>query len=68
MRQMGFDAIQQERMVLNFIDTHGIVKREDAADLCHISLFQATRLLKCLKYKGRLPPAGQGKGARYERS
>jgi ATP-dependent DNA helicase RecG len=67
-RQAGFDAIQQEQMVLNFIDTHGSIKRADAADLCHISPFQATRLLNRLKDKGVIRPVGQGKGTRYERS
>ena len=67
-RQAGFDAIQQEQMVLSFIDTHGSIKRADAADLCHISPFQATRLLSRLKDKGAIRPVGQGKGTRYERS
>jgi ATP-dependent DNA helicase RecG len=66
-RQAGFAPIQQEQMVLNYIDKHGSIKRADAADLCHISLFQATRLLKRLKENGLLTPIGQGKGTRYER-
>jgi ATP-dependent DNA helicase RecG len=67
-RQAGFEPIQQEQMVLNFIDTHGSIKRADTADLCHISPFQATRLLNRLKDKGVILPVGQGKGTRYERS
>lgn len=66
-RQVGFAPIQQDQMVLNYIDNHGSIKRADVADLCHISLFQATRLLKRLKENGMLAPVGQGKGTRYER-
>lgn len=61
-RQAGFDVIQQEKMVLNLIDTHGSIKRAGAADLCHISSFQATRLLNRLKDKGVIRPLGQEKG------
>ncbi len=66
-RQAGFAPIQQEQMVLNYIDKHGSIKRADAADLCHISPFQATRLLKRLTNKDILRPTGRGKGTRYER-
>jgi ATP-dependent DNA helicase RecG len=66
-RQAGFAPIQQEQMVLNYIDKHGSIKRADAADLCHISPFQATRLLKRLENNDLLKPTGRGKGTRYER-
>lgn len=67
-RQAGFASIQQEQMVLNYIDRHGSIKRADAADLCHISPFQATRLLKRLENKELLKALGRGKGTRYERT
>lgn len=67
-RQAGFDGIQQEQMVLNYIDTHGSIKRADAADLCKISSFQASRLLVRMKDKGVIRSTGQGKGTRYERT
>lgn len=54
-------------MVLNYIDKHGSIKRADAADLCHISPFQATRLLKRLENNDLLKTTGRGKGTRYER-
>jgi len=66
-RQAGFAPIQQEQMVLNYIDKHGSIKRADAADLCHISPFQASRLLKRLTNNGLIKSIGQGKGTRYER-
>jgi len=66
-RQAGFAPIQQEQMVLNYIDKHGSIKRADAADLCRISPFQATRLFKRLVGADMIKPIGQGKGTRYER-
>ncbi len=66
-RQAGFDAIQQEQMVLKYVATHGAIKRADAADLCQISPFQATRLLKRMEKNRLLTPIGQGKGTHYER-
>jgi len=66
-RQAGFAPIQQEQMVLNYIDKHGSIKRANAADLCQISPFQATRLLKRLENKELLRATGRWKGTRYER-
>ncbi|MGB7296578.1 MAG: crosslink repair DNA glycosylase YcaQ family protein [Candidatus Aminicenantales bacterium] len=66
-RQAGFDPIQQEQMVLVYIDKHGSIKRADVAELCRISPFQATRLLKRLAETGKIDPKGQGKGTVYER-
>lgn len=65
-RQAGFDPIQQEQMVLKFIEKHGRIKRSDVADLCKISPFQATRLLKRLVEEGKIAPEGKGKGTYYE--
>ena len=67
-RQVGFDPIQQEQMVLNFIDTHGSVKRADVIELCHISPDQAYKLLAKLKKKDLIKQAGERKGAIYERT
>ncbi|MDF1580866.1 MAG: crosslink repair DNA glycosylase YcaQ family protein [Desulfuromonadales bacterium] len=64
-RQVGFDAIQQEQMVLKYIATHGGIKRADAAELCRISPFQATRLLKRMEKNDLVKPVGQGKGTHY---
>jgi ATP-dependent DNA helicase RecG len=64
-RQAGFDPIQQEQMVLAYIDKHGSIKRAEAAELCRIGPFQATRLLKRLASGGRIAPKGKGKGTVY---
>src|SRR5207244_4499168 len=44
-RQAGFDAIQQEEMVLKYVQSHGKITRKDAAALCQIGVFQSGRLL-----------------------
>lgn len=67
-RQAGFDTIQQEQMVLNYIGKHGSIKRADAAELCRISPYQASRLLKKLVNARKIVPKGQGKGTFYERN
>ncbi|MDY6990757.1 MAG: ATP-binding protein [Thermodesulfobacteriota bacterium] len=64
-RQAGFDPIQQEQMVITYIGKHGRIKRGDVADLCRISPFQATRLLRRLKESGRVVARGRGKGTYY---
>lgn len=65
-RQAGFDPIQQEQMVIKFIEKHGSIRRADVADLCKISPFQATRLLKRLAKDGKIIHKGKGKGTSYE--
>ncbi len=65
-QQAGFDPIQQEQMVLKFMEQHGTIKRADVADLCKISPFQATRLLKRLIEEGEIARKGKGKGTYYE--
>jgi ATP-dependent DNA helicase RecG len=67
-RQTGFDPIQQEQMVLSYIDKHGAIKRAETADLCRIGPFQATRLLRKMTEAGLIKSKGRGKGTYYERS
>ena len=64
-RQAGFAPIQQEQMVLNYVDKHGSIKRGDVVDLCHLSGPQAYRLLKKLADKGLLKKTGEKKHAVY---
>jgi len=66
-RQAGFDPIQQEQMVLAYIDKHGSIKRADVMDLCRITKDQAYKLLKRLKSGGQILQTGDRKGAVYER-
>jgi len=67
-RQAGFDAIQQEQMVLRYIDKHGSIKRADVAELCHLSLPQAYHLLKKLQSKGAIIQDGKMRHAFYTRN
>lgn len=66
-RTRGFEPIQQEQMVLQYVDSHGRISRREAADLCRISPYQATRLLNRLVASGQLGRRGQGRTTYYER-
>lgn len=67
-RQRGFEPLQQEQMVVQYVEKHGSVSRADAAELYQLSPPQAYRLLKRLEKKGVLSRSGsRGRGVRYER-
>ena len=66
-RQAGFSPIQHEQMVLSYIDKHGSIKRSDAAELCRISPYQATRLLKKLMSSNQVVLTGGGRSTSYKR-
>jgi len=65
--QRGFEAMQQEQMVLQYVETHGRITRAEAAGLCKLSPDQTYRLLQRLTESGRLTRHGAKKGAWYER-
>ena len=65
--QAGFDSIQQEEMVLSFIDKHGSVKRADVMELCRLSAPQAYHLLKRLEKLKKVERHGLKRYARYTR-
>lgn len=65
-RQRGFEPLQQEQMVLQYVGKHGRITRREAAELCRIGPYQATRLLNRLVKGGRLLRHGERKGAWYE--
>lgn len=66
-RQAGFAPIQQEQMVLNYINKHGSIKRADVMELCHVTQDQAYKLLLRLKKRGEIIQIGDRKGSIYER-
>lgn len=67
-RQRGFEPLQQEQMVLQYVEKHGSVSRAEAAGLCQLSPPQAYRLLQRLERQGLLSRSGaRGRGVRYER-
>ena len=64
-RQAGFDAIQQEQMVLQYVQSHGRITRKDVVALCRISEDQASRLLRKLLSQKKLRPKGNGRSRYY---
>jgi len=67
-RARGFDPLQQEQMVVQYVEAHGSITRAQAADLCQLSPAQATRLLGRLVEQGRLLRQGERRGTRYTRN
>jgi len=61
----GFEPLQQEQMVLAYIEAHGRITRGQAAELCTISPEQAGRLLRRLATKGKLHRRGERRGTYY---
>ena len=67
-RQAAFSALQNEQMILSYARQHGVIKRADVADLCHLSDSQATRALRKLCEIGKLQKHGDRKAAYYTAS
>jgi ATP-dependent DNA helicase RecG len=61
----GFEPLQQEQMVLQYVDAHGEITRAQASDLCALTVDQASRLLRRLEREGKLQRKGNTKGAVY---
>src|SRR5438046_704936 len=66
-RQAGFDAIQQEQMVLQYVAAHGKITRKDVGTLCRVNDDQATYLLRKLVRENKLELVGKGRGAHYRK-
>ena len=65
-RQRGFEPIQQEQMVLQYVAKHGSIGRGEVAELCQLNPMQAYRLLKKLERLGKIKRiSGSTKGTRY---
>jgi ATP-dependent DNA helicase RecG len=65
-RQRGFEPLQQEQMVLQYLGRHGSIDRGEVAELCQLGSMQAYRLLKKLEKTGKIRRiAGSTKGTRY---
>lgn len=67
-RQRGFEPLQQEQMVLQYVEKHGRITRREAAELCRLAPHQARDLLARLVQRGELVMHGARKGAFYERA
>ena len=66
-RVHGFEPVQQEQMILQYVDAHRTITRGQAADLCRIHPRQARRVLRELVGRGELVLRGQRRGSYYER-
>jgi ATP-dependent DNA helicase RecG len=66
-RQRGFEPIQQEQMVLQYVERHGRITRREAAELCRLAPNQARDLLARLTRAGKLVMRGERRGAFYVR-
>jgi ATP-dependent DNA helicase RecG len=64
-RLRGFEPLQQEQMILQYVDAHGRITRREVAELCKLSPQQASRLLAALVERGSLRRHGKGKGSWY---
>jgi ATP-dependent DNA helicase RecG len=64
-RARGFDDIQQEQMVLTFVDRHSSITRREAAELCQLDSERASRLLRRLRDEGKLELIGEKRSSRY---
>ncbi|GIV23746.1 MAG: ATPase AAA [Bacteroidia bacterium] len=65
-RRRGFEPLQQEQMILQYVRAYGSISRKEVVELCQISSMQAYRLLKRLEKTGRLKRlGGTTKGVRY---
>ena len=65
-RIRGFDELQQEQLVLNYVQAHGRITRAEAAELCQLGPHQASRLLARMVAVGSLVKRGERRGSYYE--
>jgi len=66
-RVRSYEPLQQEQMVLSYVDAHGRITRSQAAELCALDPQQAGRLLRRLVTAGALVLRGERRGAYYQR-
>ncbi|HUY32360.1 MAG TPA: ATP-binding protein [Pirellulales bacterium] len=64
-RQAGFEPIQQEQMVLKYVQAHQRIARKDVVALCGINDDQARRMLRKLASEKKLKPEGKGRATGY---
>lgn len=64
-RMKDTDPLQQEQMILAYVDQFGRITRSKAAELCRLSPQQARNVLKRLVDQGQLSLRGERRGAHY---
>lgn len=66
-RLQDTDPIQQDQMVLSYVDRYGLITRRKAAELCRLSPQQARGVLKRLVDADALELRGERRAAHYVR-
>ena len=64
-RARGFEPEQIEQLIIQYVRAHGRSTRREAADLCRIGPYQATRMLQKLVEQGEFVSHGERKGTYY---
>lgn len=64
-RAHGFEPLQQEQMVLQFIRSHDRITRKETAELCRMTVRQAAHLLKKMGDAGKIRLVGAGRNSHY---
>lgn len=64
-RQAGFNKLQSEQLVKNFIQKHGRITRGDVMTLCNMTKIQAYRLLKKMGDEKQIEKHGDRKSSYY---
>ena len=66
-RVRGFERLQMEQMILQYVAAHGRIARREAATLCRLTDRQAGYLLQKLTNRGALRRVGRGPATVYEK-
>ena len=64
-QQAGFDRMQQEQLVKNYVAQHGRISRQEVVRLCRLTPDQAYKLLTSLCAQGSIKKQGFKKGTSY---
>ncbi|GAB4408002.1 MAG: ATP-binding protein [Anaerolineae bacterium] len=64
-RRRGFDRLQMEQMILEYVRAHKRITRREVMELCRVNKDQARYLLQLLVEGGYLELVGQGRNAHY---
>lgn len=64
-RVRGIDPLQQEQMIMSYLDTYGRITRSEVARLCLVSSQDARLLLSRLRGEGKIEMLGRKRGAYY---
>ena len=65
-RAKGFEPLQQEQMIIEYVKEHGTIRRSEVADLCKINDVQAKHLLRRISGKySQFQQKGVKRGTHY---